>query len=83
MSGHDPLDHVQALVGLQARDGRDTALRRVQKIGRRAERTAHRAVVERDQPYRADLRKVRLACGLAGQALRPDTRFRVAPSTGA
>ena len=63
----DPLDHVQALVGLQARDGGDAALRLVQEVGRRAERAAHRTVVERDQPHRADLGQVRLARRLARQ----------------
>ena len=60
----------QTFVRFEARDRGDTALRLVQKIGRRAEGAAHRAIVERDQPHRANLREVRLARRLARQ--RPD-----------
>ena len=61
----------QAFVRFEPRDGGDAALRLVQKVGRRAERAAHRAVVERDQPHRADLGEMRLARRLARQRADP------------
>jgi hypothetical protein len=60
-----PLQHLEALVLVQAADPRRlAALRRMQKIRRRTERAAHRAVVQRDQANGPDLREARLACGL-------------------
>ena len=79
MRRDDPLDHGQAFVGFQARDRCDTALRLVQEIGGRAKRAAHRAIVERDQPHRADFRQVRLARRLARQRSDAVGRFQTLP----
>ncbi len=67
VSGHDALDHVEALVCFQPRDGRHAPLSFVQKVGGRAESTAHRAIVERYEPHGADLGQMGLTGRLARQ----------------
>src|SRR5204863_313404 len=59
------------VVPTSASDARGAALRLVQEVGRGAEGTAHRAVVERDEAHRADFGESRLARRLARQ--RPHT----------
>ena len=54
---------------VEARDAGDAALRGVQEVRRRAERARHRAIVQRDQAHRADLRQPRLSLGLERQAV--------------
>ena len=60
MGRDDAFDHLQAFIGVQARNRCDAALCFVQEIRRRAERAAHRAIIERDQAHRADLGQRRL-----------------------
>ena len=59
--------------------GGDAALRLVQEVRGRAERAAHRAVVERNQAHRADLGEARLARGLRGQGADSIGRFEPLP----
>ncbi len=66
MGGHDSLDHGQALLRVQACDRSDTALRLVQEVRGRAKRATHRAVIESDQPHRADLGQMSFPRRLAG-----------------
>ena len=68
MRRDDALDHAQALIRLETRDGGDAPLRLVQEIRGRAESATHRAIIESDQAHRADLGEVGLARRLAGES---------------
>ena len=69
----------QAFVRLEPRDRGDAALRLVQEIRRRAERAAHRAVVERDQAHRADLGETGFARRLGRQGADAIGRLETIP----
>src|SRR5882672_297581 len=67
MRRYDALDHGQTFVRFEARNGRNASLSLVQKIGSGTERAAHRAIVERNQPHRANLGKMGFSRGFAWQ----------------
>src|SRR6266404_5490789 len=79
MRRHDAFDHGQTFVRLQTRDGCNTPLRLVQEVGGGTECAAHRAIIERDQPHRANFSKMRFARGLARQRPNAIRRLQALP----
>src|SRR5258706_15138271 len=75
----DTLNHLHTLFGIEPRNARHTSLGFVQEVCGGAEGATHRAVVQRDQAYRADLSESGLAGSLRRQGADAIRLFEVVP----